>query len=351
VQKKYQFDNNKFVKPEYTYDPTKYIRGGDLIVKPEKMNKKESDDKGKQRAKSTITPPIKQREEVKEINEFDRIENQYYKNNQKNSFYAGKAKSNYNISKTGQVPQYEDQQIENNETMNNPYAQINLGPKNIKEPVRNYNNNNINNSYYQPQVQQGQMQPQPQPQIQQARLSNSNNQMNFDFDQMDFNSGKGFNNNNNNINNMNSSSSIGKVVYPNAPNQNQSQSNNIPNFDFIGNNFSSKGTNINNTNIINNQGNNQNRGQNNNNFNDFFNMDNMNQNINNVNAGLNFYQNNQTQINNTAKNLNQLNQNYGIVSGIPTGINPIMGMNNNQNINNNKNNQHNNNDIFSDFFK
>lgn len=307
------------MKNENTYDPTKYIRGGD-IIQTEKNNEKAKVD-NKPRSRSTLNDRSQgnSTNKTKEVNEFDQIENKF-SYDRKNSIYSVKQ----NVLETQQP-----NQTEMNENINNPYSQINL--------------NNV--SYAKNKYQQ-------QPTTKRSNTSNMNNQNNnknqnnFDFS----------NHQNNQMNNQ--FDFLQASNNNNVNNRNMNPVNNYPNFNFNQNNTNNNNINNSSINSNYNQGINYNPNANQNNHNkinnfdfgliDFTNTNNLQQNINNANNAINFYQNNQSQIHtygNQAINMNNNLNNVGIATGIPT-TNFNFPKNNNEKPINNKND-----DIFQDFFK
>jgi hypothetical protein len=298
------------VKTENTYDPTKYIRGGD-IIQTEKNNEKAKAD-NKPRSKSTLNDRSQgnSTNRTKEVNEFDQIENK---------FSYDRRNSIYNNKQNVQEPQQQNQ-TEINENINNPYAQINL-------------NNNVSfakNKYQQQSA------------TKRSNTSNmcipNSNQNNFDFS-------------NHQKNQMNNQFDFLRTsTTNNMNNRNMNPVNNHSNFNF-NQNYNNNNSNIN-QGINYNQNTIQNNNNNMNNFDfgmiDFTNTNNLQQNINNANNAVNFYQNNQSQIHtfgNQAININNNLNNVGIATGIPT-TNFNFPKNSNENPNNPKND-----DIFKDFFK
>lgn len=302
----------QFVKSENTYDPTKYVRGGELIKKVNPID--QSKQEVKPRSKSSIIDRAPQNYTVKsnEVSEFDQIENKF-----------GNFERKYTIPSKQEVirnVQEENEETQMAEKIQNPYAQINL---------------NSNISFTKNKYQQEQM-PSRNKKItrtNQIPQNNDNNINNFDFNNFSRSSLQNNNLNNfdiNQSNNQNLGNSKNSI-----PSSNSNQNNSI------NNNFS-QGLNFN-YQVKNNNSNNFDFG-----LMDLTNSNNFQQNYNNVKNAANFYQNNQSAINSMGQNAINVNNNlnnYGISTGIPT-TNLKFPTTNNQNKTSQKND-----DIFKDFFR
>jgi hypothetical protein len=249
---------------------------------------------------------------TKDSNDFDQIENKFSGlDNKKQSSYGKPSK---------QVVE-EPEQTEMAENIQNPYAQTNL----------NSNISFAKNKYQQQSIGANKRSHTP------NQFVVNNNQNNFDF-----NRGSNQMNNNNQFDFLrNSNTNNFANINNNQPNFNFSQnSNNAPKLN--------QGTNFNQNVAGNNKMGDFDFG-----MIDFTNSgNNLQQNVNNLNNGMNFYQNNQSQVHNMGNAAISMNNNlntFGITTGIPT-TNFNFPTNTNQNVNTNKKPPQNN-DIFSDFFK
>ena len=180
----------QFVKSENTYDPTKYVRGGELIKKVNPID--QSKQEVKPRSKSSIIDRAPQNYTVKsnEVSEFDQIENKF-----------GNFERKYTIPSKQEVirnVQEENEETQMAEKIQNPYTQINL---------------NSNISFTKNKYQQEQM-PSRNKKItrtNQIPQNNDNNINNFDFNNFSRSSLQNNNLNNFDINQSNNQDFINNV--------------------------------------------------------------------------------------------------------------------------------------------